>query len=202
MAANLSKKSFESLDDKKLVACVQTRDAAAKLAFSVLIERYRAPLLRRCERRLRNRHDAEDALQETLLRAYRGLGGFRGEASVSTWLTAIADNQCASLAQRRARHVMGEHLRQLILLHEEVQPAYESGDDRPRRAQRTFARAPCRDREILFLRFFQDLTLEEIASTLGIGLSTAKMRLYRALARAQSRLEDPARAGVARNRGE
>ncbi len=198
MAANLNKKSFESLDDKKLVACVQTRDAAAKLAFSVLIERYRAPLLRRCERRLRNRHDAEDALQETMLRAYRGLGGFRGQASVSTWLTAIADNQCASLAQRRARHVMGEHLRQLILLHEEVrQPAYESGDDRPGRVQRTLARAPRRDREILFMRFFQDLTLEEIASTLGIGLSTAKMRLYRALARAQSRLEDSAGAGMA-----
>ncbi len=198
MAENLSKKSFESLDDKKLVARVQTRDAAARLAFAVLIERYRAPLLRRCEARLRNRQDAEDALQETLLRAYRGLVGFRGEASLSTWLTAIADNQCATLAQRRARHVMGEHLRQLILLYEEVrQPAYDSGDDRPRRVQRTLARAPRRDREILFMRFFQDLTLEEIASTLGIGLSTAKMRLYRALARAHSRLEDPAGAGMA-----
>ena len=198
MAANLNKKSFESLDDKKLVACVQTRDAAAKLAFSVLIERYRAPLLRRCERRLRNRHDAEDALQETMLRAYRGLGGFRGQASVSTWLKTIADNQCASLAQKRARHVIGEHLRQLILLLEEVRRSgYESGDDRSRRVRRTLARAPRQDRDVIFLRFFKQLTLEEIAGTLGIGLSSAKMRLYRALARTRSLLEDSAGAGMA-----
>ncbi len=198
MAENLTKKSFECLDDKKLVGRVQTGDTAARLALTVLIERYRAPLLRRCEARLRNRQDAEDAVQETLLRAFRGLGGFRGEASVSTWLTAIADNQCASLARRRARHVMGEHLRQLILLHEEVrQPGYESGDDRSLCVRRTLARAPRRDRDVLFMRFFQELTLEEIAGSLGIGLSTAKMRLYRALARAHSILGDPTGAGMA-----
>ena len=67
---------------------------------------------------MRNRHDAEDALQETLLRAYRGLDRFRGQASVLTWLTTIADNQCASLARRRARQVVGEHLQQSIRLHE------------------------------------------------------------------------------------
>lgn len=198
MAGMLDKKYYEHLDDDKLVARGRIRDASARLAFTVLIERYRGRLLRRCQARLGNRQDAEDALQETLLRAYRGLHGFRGEANVRTWLTAIADNQCASLAQRRARHVIGEHLRQLIVLHEELrQPGHDSDEDASRRAHRTLAHAARRDREILLLRFFQDLTLEEIAGTLDIGLSTAKMRLYRALARVHSRLEDPASARIA-----
>ena len=103
MAGNPSKRSFENLDDKRLVARAQTGDAAARLAFAVLIERHHGPLLQRCRARLGNRQDAEDAVQETMLRAFRGLPGFRGEANVRTWLTAIADNQCASMAQRRAR---------------------------------------------------------------------------------------------------
>ncbi len=182
MSGNLNLNSFQRLDDANLVARGQTRDAAAILAFSVLVERHRGSLLRRCQACLGNRHDAEDALQETLLRAYCGLGGFRGESSVRTWLIAIADNQCYSLAQRRARHIIGEHLRGLIELHER-QRAPVAGDDRLPGLQRALAAVPRRDREILHLRFFQDRALEEIAGILGIGLSAAKMRLYRAIER-------------------
>lgn len=195
MAGKFSKKCLERLNDDTLVARVQARDAAARLAFAVLVERYRGPLLRRCQARLGNRHDAEDALQETLFRAYRGFDKFRGEARVRTWLTAIADNQCASLAERRARYAIGGHLHQLIEMHEELRlRAHAADDDATRRLDEALGRAPRKDREILRLRFFQDMALEEIADVLNIGLSAAKMRLYRALERVEVRLDEPSAA--------
>ena len=187
----MNRKCLEGLEDQKLVARVQTRDAASRLAFAVLVERYRGRLMRRCHARLGNRQDAEDALQETMLRAYRGLHGFRGEAALGTWLTAIADNQCASLAAKRARHIIGGHLRQLIELQEELRqnPRADTGEGHEQ-VHQALSRASRRDREILRLRFFHDLSLEQIADTLGIGMSASKMRLYRALERLATQLGD------------
>ena len=71
-------------------------------AFSELVGPYRRELLVHCYRMLGSLHDAEDALQETLLAAWRGLGGFEGRSSIRTWLYRVATNSCL-LALRTAR---------------------------------------------------------------------------------------------------
>jgi RNA polymerase sigma-70 factor (ECF subfamily) len=71
-------------------------------AFRDLAEEYRAELHAHCYRMLGSVHDAEDALQDALLRAWRGLPGFEGRSSVRSWLYAIATNAALDLARRRS----------------------------------------------------------------------------------------------------
>jgi RNA polymerase sigma-70 factor (ECF subfamily) len=79
-------------------------------AFRHLAEKYRAELLAHCYRMLGSLHDGEDALQETMLRAWRGLPGFAGRSSLRTWLYQIATNSCLdAIAARRRRALPIDH---------------------------------------------------------------------------------------------
>src|SRR5256884_6948960 len=75
-------------------------------AFARLVELYRAELHAHCYRMLGSVHDAEDALQEALLRAWRGLGRFEGRSSVRSWMYKIATNACLDLIARRPKRVL------------------------------------------------------------------------------------------------
>jgi RNA polymerase sigma-70 factor, ECF subfamily len=72
-------------------------------AFRALVEPYRAELHAHCYRMLASVHDADDALQDALLRAWRGLAGFQGRSSLRTWLYRIATNSCLRALERRSR---------------------------------------------------------------------------------------------------
>src|ERR687892_127244 len=75
-------------------------------AFGSLVEPYRSELQAHCYRMLGSLHDAEDALQETLLRAWRGLPRFKGRSSLRSWLYTIATNASLNAIERRPKRVL------------------------------------------------------------------------------------------------
>src|SRR5688500_15410340 len=81
---------------------LEDRDAA----FRELIDRHRADLHAHCYRMLGSAHDADDALQDALLRAWRALPRFRGDSSLKTWLYRIATNVCLDIIARRPKRVL------------------------------------------------------------------------------------------------
>jgi RNA polymerase sigma-70 factor (ECF subfamily) len=190
---------LEILGDEQLVALFQARGGSAAAAYGTLIHRHHPDLLRRCRARLGNIDDAEEAVQETLVRAFRGLLRFRGEAAFRTWLYSISDNQCNTLYLRRSRLAMSEHVRALIALHEEMSHSGPEAEDHEaiERVREVLSGLPSQARDVLMLRFYRDLSLEYIARSLGIGLSAAKMRLYRALAQFEVAFETSGGAEVA-----
>lgn len=172
----------EPVDDATLLECVHAGGPDWKSACAILLERYRGPVYRRCLQQLGNIHDAEDALQGTLMKALLGLHRFEGRSGVRTWLFAIADNECCSLVRRRNRSQRAEHLQSLIRIHEEHQRRrVKTDEEKVQLVHKTLKQLPPKAREVLGLRFFGDASLDEIARTLDISLSAAKMRLYRAL---------------------
>src|SRR5579875_3197482 len=80
--------------------------ATGERDFAALAERHRAELHAHCYRMLGSVHDADDALQETLLRAWRGAAGLRDASAARSWLYTIATNVCLTELERRSKRVL------------------------------------------------------------------------------------------------
>lgn len=141
-------------------------------AFHQMVEQHQAALLRTCYVILKDYALAEDAVQETFLKAYKAFDTFRGDCSEKTWLMRIAINTCRDM-KRRAwfrwtdRHVTLEQLPQAVV-------PFEAKDNR---VIQRIMRLPRKEREVLLLYYYQDMTLEEIGHALGMSKSTIFNRL-------------------------
>ena len=87
-------------------SCSRPREAATRAPIGRLIEPHRTELHAHCYRMLGSVHDAEDALQDAMLRAWRGLGRFEGRSSLRSWLYRIATNTCLDLIAKRPKRVL------------------------------------------------------------------------------------------------
>src|ERR687892_1902413 len=92
-----------AMADAQLLSAARRGDEDA---YRRLVEPRRAELHAHCYRMLGSVHDAEDALQDALLRAWRGLGRFEGRSSLKSWLYTIATNTCLNTIQRRPKRVL------------------------------------------------------------------------------------------------
>lgn len=172
---------IQTQDDHDLIKLILTQQPNWRDTMSLLLQRHHGSLVARCYAYLRNREDAQDAAQETEIRAFRAIQNFRQDASFRTWLFAIGERQCYDMARKRARHVVSEHLRSLIEIHEENLTKTQQSCETDKEVNKVLAGLPRRDRDVLLLRFYLDLSLQEMSTYLGLGLSATKMRLYRSL---------------------
>ena len=149
-----------------------------------LIDQYGKDLFRLCCMYLRDASLAEDAVQETFLRAYKGLKDFRGESSMRTWLMHIATNVCRNM-RRNAwfryvdRRVAFDTLSLTVDGVSDVSIALLS----------EVMRLPRKEMEVVWLHYYEDMKLREIADVLGITASAVSIRLSHARDRLRRALE-------------
>lgn len=132
-------------------------------------------IFRMCCLHLRDEALAEDAAQETFLKAYKHLDRFRGECRELTWLTGIAINVCRDFL--RTAWLRRVDLRVDISLLPECAQADEYHDST---VLAEVMRLPAKLREVILLRYYQGLTIQETADALHIGASAVKSRQRRA----------------------
>jgi RNA polymerase sigma-70 factor, ECF subfamily len=142
---------------------------------------------------VRNETDAEDVVQETLLKAFRNLSGFRADSRLSTWLISIAVNEAKGHLRRRGplafdpTETYCEH--SCTATDELSNPYYMAERSQVKEiVSRALSGLHPRYRNIYFLREVQELSTQRAAEQLGISLSVAKTRLYRARHLLQQRL--------------
>jgi RNA polymerase sigma-70 factor (ECF subfamily) len=166
-------------DDQALVTASLAGDRAA---FDEIVERHRRAIYQVCFRFVNSHEDASDLAQETFVRAWKGLGNFKGQAALSTWLYRIAVNVCLNRVGARRLNV------EPLDSDRYVDPAAElPGTDlvRQERAQavrRAIAELPEKQRATLILRTYHEMSHQEIADVLGSSVGAVKANFFHALA--------------------
>ncbi|HSD25174.1 MAG TPA: sigma-70 family RNA polymerase sigma factor [Solirubrobacterales bacterium] len=185
-------------------ACERRRPVERE--YARIVERHREELHAHSRRILRSPQDAEDALQEALLRAWRALPSFEGRSSLRSWLYRIVTNTSLDAVQRR-RRVVPVDLEQAAPDDHRHSPALEPALDGGYLAREDFERAlivamrllPARQRAVLILREALGFSARETAGRLGISVAAANSYLQRARARVDGRVEELATEETARS---
>ncbi len=177
------------LPDSQLVRQALTGDAEA---FALLVDRHHARCLRAATHLLGDADEAEDAVQDAFVRAYRHLASYREQDRFGAWLLRIVVNQCRTRAARQSRYTrLDDHDGAHPLDRDDALggPGTDASD---RRAELVHALAQLgpEQREAIVLRFAEELSYDEMATLTGVGVSALKMRVQRACTRLRSLLAE------------
>ena len=190
----------EQLTETRLLARLRARELTA---FEDLVAHFERPIYALCYRLLGDAEEARDAAQETFLKVYKGLAGFRAESGLKTWIYRIAINQAMN-QQRwwRRRHRdetisldlnRGESstpLGAMLPAHGASPEAQAISNQRERRLMRALNEIKAEYRVALVLREIEESSYEEIAETLAVSIGTVKSRIARGREELRRRVKD------------
>jgi len=193
-------RAIEYLPEARLISRLRAGDLAA---FEELVTHFERPVFALCFRLLGDAEEARDAAQETFLKVYRGLSGFRGEAGLKTWIYRIAINQAMNQKRWwRRRHrdetisldiTRGQSEATLgsMLAGRGSSPEAEAiSSEREHSIMRALGEIKEEYRIALMLREIEELSYEEIAETLSISIGTVKSRIARGREELRRRVKD------------
>ena len=188
------------------------------VAYRELVEPWRDELRAHCYRMLGSVEDAEDALQDALLRAWRGLGRFEGRASLRTWLHRIATNACLDLAKRRPARVLpidygppadphdgpGPPLTESVWVepYPDEHLAYEQRESVELAFVAALQHLPASQRAVLILREVLGFSAREVADTLETSVPSVNSALQRARKAVDERLPAQSQQATVRALGD
>ena len=156
------------------------RQGGRDRAFEELLHRYEGKIYRLCCALLRDRAQAEDAAQESLVRIWKALERYDGRASLSSWIYAITRNRCLTALEKRRSHDclddLGEDVESGLAVTE------EPGDGRAEQLLGLVELLPERLRRALLLYYYEEHSVNEVALMLGCPEGTVKTLLFRARA--------------------
>lgn len=158
-------------------------------AFGALVEQYRDNVYRLAYRMCGNAYDADEAAQEAFVAAWRALPNFRGDAKFSTWLYRLTTNAAIDVMRREKRHkAVGDgEMMEVADTSNSPQETVERTEQQEA-VQRALATLSAEYREVLLLRYMEELDYAEIAEVLKLPSGTVKSRINRAKAALKSAL--------------
>ena len=156
--------------------------------YAVLLARYRDRYARFAVHMLGNREDAEEALQDAFVRAYRSIHRCEDRERFGAWLFRILVNRCRTAGARRGRNertfVSGDGMPEAVVHHTADRTAWRE------EISRALTRLDADQREAFLLKHVEELTYEEMAELTGAGISALKMRVKRACDRLREQLQE------------
>ena len=152
-------------------------------AFELLLERFRDKVFRLSFSLLRDETQAEDMTQDVLIKIWKGLPGYQGHASLSTWIYTITRNACLTELKKRAARptvsLQDPQLEEAV----DALPAMQTSDPQSGTemdVQVMLAQLPEKYRRVITLFYLEQKAYEEVAAMLGLPLGTVKTLLFRA----------------------
>jgi len=170
----------------KLISVSKTRNKG----YEMLISNYQKPLYFFIRRMLLNHEDTNDVLQETFVRVFKGIEGFRGESALGTWMHSIAYREALGHIQRSKRMLKGdwdgnilENVKQL------EEDAHYSGDEMQLKLQAMVAALPEKQRAVFVMKYYEEKKYTEIAEVTGTSVGALKASYHHAVEKIKSAIQ-------------
>lgn len=186
--------AMEPASEQALIASILAGD---REKFHLLIRPYERQIYRTALALVKNEAEAEDVVQDAVLKAYRKLASFRGDAKFSTWLIAITLNEARGRLRKESRTVLdslderensGDYTPAALTDWREVPLAALERQEIRALIQQAVSELPDTYREIVTLRDVEELSVNDTATLLGISVALVKVRLHRARMMLQKKL--------------
>lgn len=163
-------------DDTQLIRHILDGDIRS---YSVLINRHKDLAFTIAFRILNNREDAEEAVQDAFIKAYRGLPGFRQDSRFSTWLFRIVYN--AAISKKRLQKSGIHYVDDLNAYQESyLETGQEDTEEKGHRVEKAMQKLPETDRVLITLFYINESSIDEIHKITGLTRSNIKVKLFRA----------------------
>lgn len=148
---------------------------SAHTAFRQLVSEYKERLYWHVRNMVKDHQDADDVLQNTFIKIYRNIGGFKGESKLYSWMYRIATNESITFLNSKAKklQVSSEEL-QNNLINNLESDVYFEGDEIQLKLQRAIATLPQKQQEVFNMKYFQELKYREMADILGTSEGALK----------------------------
>lgn len=143
-------------------------------AFSCMVEKYAEPLYMKIRHIVISHEDADDVLQETLVKAWGNLDNFEGKSKFSTWLYRIAVNEAIDFLRRARNTVTLDSPEANGVAHQLMADEYFDGDEAQARLQQAIASLPDIQRGVFTMRYYDDMKYSEISIILGASEGSLK----------------------------
>ncbi len=150
-------------------------------AFAAVVEHFKEQLYWQIRRMVFSHDDADDVLQNTFLKAWTGLYGFRGDSQLGTWLFRIANNETLNFLDRnRQMTSLDEEAAEGVAARLESDP-YFDGDETERMLQEAISTLPDRQRQVFNLKYFEEMKYEDMSDLLGTSVGALKASYHHAV---------------------
>ncbi len=175
--------------DDHILALVRSADTKER-GFRLLVATYQEPLYTLIRRMVRTHEDADDVLQECLIKVYRGIGRFEGKSKLYTWLYRIATNEALTFLkkrQRRAEDALDDegYVRAKQLRAETPIDA----NDLQRKLERALTQLPDKQRLVFNLRYFEEMSYKEMGVLLQTSVGALKASYHHAVKKVEAALQ-------------
>lgn len=162
-----------------------------ELAFRLLISKYKERLYWHIRKMVLNHDDADDVLQNSLIKVWNGLDLFRGESSIFTWLYRIATNESITfLNQRKRRMLPGLNEANEFLVENLESDPYFDGDEWQLLLQKAIAVLPDKQRLVFNMKYFDEVKYEDMAEILDTSVGALKASYHHAVKKVEEYLKN------------
>ena len=164
--------------------------ADTEKAFRMIIDLYGRKLYWHIRRLVITHDDADDALQNTFLNAWKNIGSFRSESSLLTWLWAIATNEALNIIRRRGREnsVALDDVEEILASSAEGSTWFD-GDAATVRLQNAILKLPEKQRAVFNMRYFEEITYEDMSAVTGTSVGALKASYHHAVKKIEQFLD-------------
>lgn len=179
-----------SLQDKELMSQLADKKTRST-AFSSLVRLYQERLYWHIRKMVLSHDDANDILQNTLMKAWNGIEGFRGDSQISSWLYRIATNETMTfLAARRMRNVAIMDDEEQLLMNQLHADSYFDGTEAEMKLQEAIVTLPEKQRLVFNMKYYDDLTYDQMEAILETSVGALKASYHHAVKKIEKMLSE------------